>query len=78
MSGRGTYGFTFPNGLRVSFTVGHIDRMPKCAHGRVFCRQCESETGLETYLPQGFGTAKRGREAATAPKCVDRHNGTRP
>ena len=28
-----------------------------------------AETGLETYLPQGFGTAKRGREAVTAPKA---------
>jgi hypothetical protein len=29
----------------------------------------DGETGLESWIPQGFGTAKRGREAATAPKA---------
>jgi hypothetical protein len=29
----------------------------------------DGELGDFPYLPQGFGTAKRGREAATAPKA---------
>lgn len=33
-----------PNGLRINFTVGHIDRMPRCeATGLIvsFCRHCD-------------------------------------
>lgn len=37
-------GHNLPNGLRINFTVGHIDRMPLCeATGLIvsFCRHCD-------------------------------------
>lgn len=26
--------------FRIVIRWGHLDRMPKCKHGRVFCREC--------------------------------------
>ncbi len=28
-------------GIQINFWVGHLDRMPRCEHGRVICRSCE-------------------------------------
>ena len=35
-------------GVTVNFTFGHLDRMPRCQHGRVICRSCEeAQEGAE-------------------------------
>lgn len=37
-------GHDLPNGLRINFTIGHIDRLPRCeATGLIvsFCRHCD-------------------------------------
>lgn len=46
--GDGGYQHTLPNGLTIRVRVGHLDRMPRCQHGRVICRSCEE-------ADEGFG-----------------------
>ena len=38
--GKDDEGVAMPTGFRVTVRWGHLDRMPRCEHGRVICREC--------------------------------------
>ncbi len=37
-------------GVQINFRWGHLDRMPKCKHGRIegYCRACDDKPRWDT------------------------------